>query len=154
MRPSPSTTAGWKRTQDGGRVRHQQLEEPREVRPARASGRGSRASHRRRARGRASRKRLSRFASIAARASSSQHVSITHQSQDLSRLLWQSSQILRETHSSEVPGTPYAHKCVSRLFFVVVERLGMIWTCFRVLTHSRACVSDELISGCVIQIRT
>jgi hypothetical protein len=47
-----------------------------------------------------------------------------HQSQDLSRFLRQWSQILRGTHSSEVAGTPYAHKRVSRRSFVVVERLG------------------------------
>ena len=63
----------------------------------------------------------------------------THQSQDLSRFLRHWSQILRETHSSEVAGTPYAHKRVSRRSFVVVERPCTTWTCLRVFLHSRAC---------------
>ena len=49
--------------------------------------------------------------------------------------------ILRETHSIEVAGTPYAHKRVSRRPFVVVERLCTTWTCLRVFLHSRACSS-------------
>ena len=42
-------------------------------------------------------------------------------------------------------------ECVS---FVVVERLGTIWTCLRVFIHSRTCVSEELIPIGVSEIQT
>jgi hypothetical protein len=76
-----------------------------------------------------------------------------HQSHDLSRFLRHNIHILRKMHSSEVACTPYAHKCVSRRPFVVVERTT--WPCLIVVLHSRACArGNEPINGCMSEVQT
>jgi hypothetical protein len=60
-------------------------------------------------------------------------------------------------HSSEVAGTPYAHKCVSRQSFVVVDGASVhdLDVSESVSTLSRMQLrGDEHITGFVSQIRT